>query len=187
MLRPSVCAANIRHERTAAPSTITVQAPHTPCSQPTWVPASNRSWRRKSLSSSRDSTLRRYSVPFTVTLISCRSTLTAGSFVRGRQCARGQNAGDMALIIFAGVDAAARIDGALHQRGGFGDFTFAELFADQRRARLVSIHRPVAGIAQSDARLDAFSLRVEAQHAGDTDNGEIAAPARHFQKARAGI
>ena len=39
--------------------------------------------------------------------------------------------GDMALILLAGMDAAARIDGALHQRGGFGDFALADLFADQ--------------------------------------------------------
>ena len=32
--------ANIRHDRTGRPSTSTVQAPHTPCSQPTWVPVS---------------------------------------------------------------------------------------------------------------------------------------------------
>ena len=37
----------------------------------------------------------------------------------------------MALILLAGMDAAARIDGALHQRGGFGDFALADLFADQ--------------------------------------------------------
>jgi CO/xanthine dehydrogenase Mo-binding subunit len=37
---PSACTASIRHDRTAAPSTITVQAPHTPCSQPTCVPVS---------------------------------------------------------------------------------------------------------------------------------------------------
>ena len=35
---PSACTANSRHERTASPSSSTVQAPHTPCSQPRWVP-----------------------------------------------------------------------------------------------------------------------------------------------------
>ena len=33
-LRPWACTASIRHERTALPSKRTVQAPHTPCSQP---------------------------------------------------------------------------------------------------------------------------------------------------------
>ena len=36
--QPSACTANIRQERTLSPSTSTVQAPQTPCSQPTWVP-----------------------------------------------------------------------------------------------------------------------------------------------------
>ena len=47
---PSACTASIRHERTGSPSTSTVQAPQTPCSQPTWVPVRPRSWRRKSAS-----------------------------------------------------------------------------------------------------------------------------------------
>ena len=42
ILAPSACTASIRHDRTAAPSTRTVQAPHTPCSQPRCVPV-NRS------------------------------------------------------------------------------------------------------------------------------------------------
>ena len=40
--------ANIRHERIGRPSTSTVQAPQTPCSQPTWVPVRPRSWRSAS-------------------------------------------------------------------------------------------------------------------------------------------
>src|SRR5262249_27151676 len=36
--RPSAWTASVRHERVAMPSISTVQAPHTPCSQPTWVP-----------------------------------------------------------------------------------------------------------------------------------------------------
>ncbi len=35
---PSTVTAKSRHERTASPSSSTVQAPQTPCSQPTWVP-----------------------------------------------------------------------------------------------------------------------------------------------------
>ena len=42
--------------RTATPSSRTVQAPQTPCSQPTCVPVSPSRWRRKSVSSSRGST-----------------------------------------------------------------------------------------------------------------------------------
>ena len=35
---PSACTASIRQERTGSPSSRTVQAPHTPCSQPACVP-----------------------------------------------------------------------------------------------------------------------------------------------------
>src|SRR3546814_6832054 len=54
---PSACTANMRHERTAAPSTRTVHAPHTPCSQPRWVPVRWQRSRRKSASVSRGSTV----------------------------------------------------------------------------------------------------------------------------------
>ena len=40
MLAPCACTASIRQDRTMSPSTRTVQAPQTPCSQPTWVPVS---------------------------------------------------------------------------------------------------------------------------------------------------
>ena len=49
---------------------LAVQAPQTPCSQPTCVPVSPRRWRRKSVSSSRGSTSSTTSRPFTVSLIS---------------------------------------------------------------------------------------------------------------------
>ena len=35
---PSACTARVRHERAGLPSSSTVHAPQTPCSQPTWVP-----------------------------------------------------------------------------------------------------------------------------------------------------
>ena len=35
---PEACTAKVRQERPALPSISTVQAPQTPCSQPTWVP-----------------------------------------------------------------------------------------------------------------------------------------------------
>ena len=40
--QPSAWTASVRHERTGSPSSCTVQAPHTPCSQPTFVPVSPR-------------------------------------------------------------------------------------------------------------------------------------------------
>ena len=45
---PAAWTASIRHERTASPFTITVHAPHTPCSQPTCVPVCRRWCRMQS-------------------------------------------------------------------------------------------------------------------------------------------
>ena len=67
---PAAWTASIRHERTGLPSTMTVHAPQTPCSQPTWVPVRSRSSRRKSASVLRASTEPLRGAPFTVTVIS---------------------------------------------------------------------------------------------------------------------
>ena len=57
--------ANIRHDRIGRPSTRIVQAPHTPCSQPTCVPVSPRSWRSASESSRRAGTETSWVTPLT--------------------------------------------------------------------------------------------------------------------------
>src|ERR1700734_3308728 len=186
MLWPSACAASIRQERTATPSKITVQAPHTPCSQPTWVPASRRSWRRKSLSSMRDSTRRRCCAPFTVTVTSCMSEATLRSLVCFGERALGQYAGEMPLEFFTGMDAAARIDGALNQFARFVDLRRADRPADERDAGVFGQDRLVAGVAQADPRLDASPIVIDAHRAGHADQSEIAAPARHLHEAGAG-
>src|SRR5208282_6522336 len=183
---PSACAANIRQERTGTPSKITVQAPQTPCSQPTWVPASKRSCRRKSLSSNRASTLRRYGVPFTVTLISWVSVATPRPFVGRVERACGQHAREVTLKFLAGMDAAARIDRALHQRRRRLDLLCADLPAGERLACFRRKYRPVAGIAETDPRLGTAARFVDAHRAGHADEGKIAASARHFQKTGAG-
>ena len=55
MVAPSACTASVRQARAGTPSISTVQAPHTPCSQPTWVPVIPSVWRRKSVSNMRGS------------------------------------------------------------------------------------------------------------------------------------
>ena len=47
---PAACTASRRQDRTALPSRSTVQAPHTPCSQPRWVPVSPSPSRSRSAS-----------------------------------------------------------------------------------------------------------------------------------------
>src|SRR5699024_11433278 len=63
---PSTCTASIRQLRLARPSTSTVQAPHTPCSHPTWVPVAPSSCRRKSHNWVRGSAYPLRSRPFRV-------------------------------------------------------------------------------------------------------------------------
>ena len=65
-LAPAACAASTLHDLTARPSTSTVHAPHWAVSQPTCVPVSARSMRRKSTSSVRSSTVVVTALPFTV-------------------------------------------------------------------------------------------------------------------------
>ena len=60
-----------RHERTASPSSSTVQAPHAPCSQPRWVPVSPHLSLRKSASVMRGSTLPAMGVPLTDNWTGC--------------------------------------------------------------------------------------------------------------------
>src|SRR5829696_1807466 len=66
----------MRQDRALWPSTSTVHAPHTPCSQPTCVPVSPSSCRRKSASVTRVSTSRRYPLPLTVSAISFMSGMS---------------------------------------------------------------------------------------------------------------
>src|SRR4030095_5241586 len=72
-LAPSSCTAKRRQLRALAPSTKTVQAPQTPCSQPTWVPVSPRYCRRKSASAWRTATSRSTAPPLTVRRIERRA------------------------------------------------------------------------------------------------------------------
>jgi hypothetical protein len=56
----------MQHDLTGCPSKITEQAPQTPCSQPTWVPVSAKSSRKKSTNVVLGSTSRWWGVPLTV-------------------------------------------------------------------------------------------------------------------------
>ena len=65
---PSACTPNIRQARTGSPSTRTVHAPQTPCSQPRCVPVSPRSSRSRSARVRRGSISASTGSPFTVKL-----------------------------------------------------------------------------------------------------------------------
>src|SRR3989442_15012296 len=77
--RPSTCTAKSEHDFTAAPSSRTVQAPHWLVSQPTCVPVSPSSSRRKYTSKSRGSTSRVYVAPLTRTLTGNLSAISPPS------------------------------------------------------------------------------------------------------------
>ena len=66
-MRPSAIAASTVHALTGVSSSHTTQVPQLDVSQPQWLPVRPSSSRRKWMSSSRGSTSRAYSVPFTVT------------------------------------------------------------------------------------------------------------------------
>ena len=63
--RHRACTASVRQDRTISPFTRTVQAPQTPCSQPTCVPVSCRCSRRKSARLSRGRTCASTASPLT--------------------------------------------------------------------------------------------------------------------------
>src|SRR4051812_883369 len=72
---PCACTANIRHDRIASPSMITVQVPQTPCSQPIWVPVWPQSSRMASTSVLRGSTRMAWSRPLIVRVMSILSII----------------------------------------------------------------------------------------------------------------
>src|SRR4030095_16653335 len=112
--QPSACTANIRQERAEAPSTRTVQLPHTPCSQARCVPVKSRSSRRKSASVSRASTSAVTDAPFTdspiVRVFATISGSLHGPLERQRHRAAHQHRGDLRAILAIGVDVGRRVE-----------------------------------------------------------------------------
>ena len=93
---PSACTASRQQARTETPSSRTVHAPQTPCSQPTWVPVRPRRWRRKSVSSSRGSTCSATTRPFTVSVISVMRLAPRRGSAPARRASRSARAGTAA-------------------------------------------------------------------------------------------
>src|SRR4051794_18643971 len=86
--------ANIRQARTGSPSISTVQAPQTPCSQPTWVPVRPTSWRSASESSRRAGTRTSYVAPLTWSRTSKSSSPLLSSLMLAGSTWNRQPAGD---------------------------------------------------------------------------------------------
>src|SRR5947207_7950847 len=98
----------------------------------------------KSLSSNRASTSRRCGVPLTVTATAWRSVAMARALGCALQGAAREHAGEVALIILAGVDIAVRVERALGERRGRREIGSGHAPADQRARRLGREHRLVA-------------------------------------------
>jgi hypothetical protein len=108
-----------------------------------------------------------------------------GPFVRGSQGTFGQNPGNMTLKLFASMDAASRVNFLLHQNGYFFYLGRANCMADKERRTLCRKNGTVGRIAQTYSRADAARTIVDLYHAGNTRDGEVPTPPRHFQKAKA--
>ena len=110
---PSSEAASTRQPRTILPSTRTVQAPQTPCSQPVCVPISPRSRRRKSTRWRRASMRRDTRSPLTVRETSMAVLMPRApprAPVRRAERAGQQHAGEVALHVRAAVLIGGRIE-----------------------------------------------------------------------------
>src|SRR5580700_14447 len=180
-LAPSACTASNRQERTAAPSTSTVQEPQTPCSQPTWVPVSRKWWRRQSASVSRGSTSTSTGLPLT-------SNFTGMVLLRRRAFERAldHHADQRFAIGAAGVDIVMGIDRRRCRAFGLDDDGLVDLVAVENLLDGGQPQRPVGDADGADmgvTRLAAI-LVVEQHRRGKR---EVAAAAREFLKTEAAL
>src|SRR5437879_6132598 len=188
---PSAWTASIKQARTLWPSTSTVQAPHTPYSQPMWVPVSPRSSRRESTRSRRGSTVSWYAIPFTFSSISrtvasrarlaISPPLPAGPLPGLGHRANRQNAGDVTPVVGRRLGVVARGDRLLHRAGRRPQCVLGDAGALQDPLRLPHAERGVADPADSDpdpGALPPVPLE-EDRHPGER---EVARAAAHLEE-----
>src|SRR5262249_4908719 len=136
--------ANIRHERTGAPSSRTVQAPQTPCSQPTCTPVKPTLWRRKSDSSVRVCATPVWACPFTLMSSVMTSVDMAALNARGGRQGRVEQRGQQDAAIAEGIVVIARDLDRLDSRpGSLFKYQVGRLCAAQRLFRLRQAQRNV--------------------------------------------
>ena len=178
---PVACTASIRHDRTGSPSRSTVHAPHTPCSQPRWVPVRPRSSRRKSASVLRASaTASRALAPLTVTSTSqtCRSSPRPARSARRLGRAPGARStpatcavcGRRVQVADAGLEPAAAASAAAGERR----------HRSAPSAQLgLGVGRPHRAVGDADQREPGVgdAVAVDGHRRGDADHGEVAVAA----------
>src|SRR5262249_17949269 len=134
----SALTVSIRQDLVATPSTRTVHAPQTPCSQPTCVPVSLRSWRRQSERSRRAGTVTVWTMPFTTrrTLkgLSTSPVLGMGAppclLVGLVQGPLGEHPGQVPPVTRGRVDVVGRAHLAHREPPGLGEVGLGQVAAD---------------------------------------------------------
>ena len=161
----------MRHERTAAPSIMTVQQPQTPCSQPTWVPVAPSEWRRKSLSSMRGSASAETLRPLSVSPILALVADSRGASLRLRDHDGREAAQDIAPHAGRGMQVLV----ALELPGEpLRSHPSTPPLPAMRRTTGVPAMPPTPSRTASWPSIDGR----------DRDDGEIAVPARHLAERR---
>ena len=110
MRRASACTASIRQARAGAPSIWIVQAPQTPCSQPTCVPVAPSSWRRKSVSSMRGSASASTARPLSVKRTRCAGRRSVAALARLLDRGAAHAADEVAAVACGGMQVVARVE-----------------------------------------------------------------------------
>src|SRR6266540_2018716 len=171
------------------PSSSTVQAPQPEVSQPTWVPVSPSSSRRKCTSSSLGSTSALRSAPLTVTVIRMRlrTSLVVGGDGRGvPQAALGEGPDDVALV----VDRTAQVGAWRGRLGGQLASPAERLVVGRGAAQGVlgggggQVGRPDRG--EADAGLGDAAVLAEGEPHRHGGGGEVADLALQLEVAAAG-
>src|SRR3974377_524594 len=193
-LRPSIvlmpersaCGAKIRQERTASPSSSTVQAPQTPCSQPACAPFRPSASRRQSSSVVRSSTSSAY-----VTLLTL-SSMRMG-LLPPRMTARMGNRASRELV--GGAAAVFGRSMQIGQRLKIGERLAQRrtdhLLIDRRALELLlggrESHWEIGRGAYADGDALAFSIGPKLDLRRCRDESEVAAPCVHFVEADADL
>src|SRR5258705_13788459 len=171
MAYPSACTANIRQARTGVPSTSTVRAPHTPCSQPAWAPVSSSSSRRQSSRLVRGSTATVRASPLTVNSTRMRAlpgTIGVGDRAHGKARRRAP------AIVGRRMQVGQRLDIGERRAHGVAGDRFLRPRADERIGHRIESQRArrYAADAQRDTPADA--VVVERDLRRRRGKGEIA-------------
>src|SRR5258707_2976286 len=118
--------------------------------------------------------------------MSWKSVSIARPLVGRPQCALGENAGDMALIVRRGMNAATRIDHRLHGRCDIADSLFARRMSDENFGSRTCIDRRLAYPTKCHTDMGAFILFAQRHHHGHADNGKVTAPACDLHETATG-